>query len=44
MYDGLLVLQKNYKGVLWGEKLKLTPRDYQELKFTGNIELIWKSK
>lgn len=26
-----------------GVKLELSPGDYQELKFTGNIELIWKS-
>ncbi len=26
-----------------GSKLHLSPGDYQELKFTGNIELIWKS-
>lgn len=26
-----------------GHKLDLSPGDYQELKFTGNIELIWKS-
>lgn len=27
-----------------GNKLALTPGDYQVLKFTGNIELIWKNK
>lgn len=26
-----------------GNKLNLLPGDYQELKFTGDIELIWKS-
>lgn len=26
-----------------GVKLDLSPADYQDLKFTGNIELIWKS-
>jgi hypothetical protein len=26
-----------------GNKLDLSPGDYQELKFTGNIELIWKN-
>lgn len=26
-----------------GKKLNLLPADYQELKFTGEIELIWKS-
>lgn len=26
-----------------GNKPVLTPGDYQELKFTGNIELIWKN-
>ena len=26
-----------------GKQLNLSPRDYQELKFTGDIELIWKS-
>lgn len=27
-----------------GVKLELSPSDYQALNFTGNIELIWKSK
>ena len=26
-----------------GSKLNLSPGDYQDLKFSGNIELIWKS-
>ncbi len=26
-----------------GNKLDLSPADYQELKFTGDIELIWKN-
>jgi hypothetical protein len=26
-----------------GNKLNLTPGDYQDLKFSGQIELIWKS-
>ncbi len=26
-----------------GNKLELSPNDYKELKFTGNIELIWRS-
>lgn len=27
-----------------GTRINLEPADYQDLKFTGSIELIWKSK
>ena len=27
-----------------GKKLDLTPKDYQDLNFTGSIDLIWKNR